>query len=358
MLCSVTAAEKTPSVLEAVSQQYKEQEQAYDVVVLGSGVLAASIFYNLSSVTSNVCLIADHVSNNMYSSLDGLVYCFHPDKTLLEKTSMSWAYYKRFGQHTGIECALTTTGFLYFPKPRHMNIAKEAAENISKVPMCWMDIDKLQMHFGSLLNSNLYGAVYEPLSGYMDPQSVANAWIQAGVANGGKVLQGTLVQNLLYKNNKLEAVATTKGKIKSPKVIVASQANTADLLDKFQIPHQIQQQTICIDNRLPERPLHNHPAYVDECNQICGRSDLQTNNMYIEYPENLGSNCGTERWRWVKTSSKLKTQKISAYTTPNNNELVANTETENLYVATCSKGLEFRIAPWIGQKIASIINTN
>lgn len=358
-----------------LKHSYVNNEVIYDAVVIGSGAIAASIFFNLSSMTKNVCLIAlDTPTPEISSCSDGLVRGFDIDKELMQKAMFSCKYYKNFEKHTGIGCSLLPTGFLYFPKPRDINQAKQTVANHTDtdMPIHWMDVEALQKKFGSILNSNLYGAVYEPMSGFMDPIEVTKAWIYAGCKKGGKVKVQSHLHQLIYKNKKVVGIETNTGQILAENIIIASDTNNHNILDGLSIPHQIIMRPVQIERRLPLAPVKNQPAYIDACNELSGRPDVSNNSIYVEYPltnplpandsvinhELCAQNMGMKRWRWVKSSRLLTCNHAAQSSMQHAHEYVNNIYSDNLYMAMGFNDVSFKIAPWIGVKAASILEKN
>lgn len=351
-----------------------EFNNIYDVVIIGGGVIGASIFFHVSQKTSNLCLIeSNEIASGCTQYSGGIIRCFHPNEVLIEKAIMSWNYYKNFEKHTGIYCNFNTTGFLFFPKIEDISFAKKSAEKFNpKVPMRWYDEKQLNLQFSNILNTSHYGAIYEPMSGYMDPKSVTKSWVRAAVNNNAQVFEKATFKNLIYKDQKLIGIETTLGTFKGNNIVIATGPQTPFLLDQMNIQHNLYSQVIQVDRRLATTFINNHPAYIDDCYNLNGRPE-EFNNIYIGYPtyKRLVYNSdisrqdishseiicinGKKRWRWVDKSILIDSLCSADCYNTEGDGVVSNLKEKNLYLATGFSGGGFKIAPWVGREIVKLI---
>lgn len=347
----------------------------YDVLVVGGGVIGASIFFNLTQHSENICLIEkNQIASGCTLYSGGIVRCFHAEIELIDKAVFSWRYYKNFAVNTGIHSDFVNSGFLYFPRLEDVHTCKIVSSKYCQI-MQWLDENELQNKFGALLTTSTPGAVYENESGYMDPKHVTNAWVNAGKNNSGKVRTDTSVETFIIKNSKIVGVQTNHGEIKAKKIVLATGANTPKILDQLNLTHSLYSQIIQVDRRMPTTVnISEHPAFIDEVNQLNGRPDLASNCIYIGHPtwkrvnqllkdnqqdfshSSLIYKQGISRWQWLLTSKLIDCLRSVDCYTPNSEGFVDLIGYENLYVATGFSGGGFKMAPWIGKQIAKLVS--
>jgi len=79
----------------------------FDIIVIGGGVIGASIFHHLAQQGYQVGLIEKKtIASGCTAWSGGIVRCFHLDSVITERALYSWEYYLTFEKHTGINCEI------------------------------------------------------------------------------------------------------------------------------------------------------------------------------------------------------------------------------------------------------------
>ncbi|MDP3704523.1 MAG: FAD-dependent oxidoreductase [Legionellaceae bacterium] len=346
--------------------------QEFDYIVVGGGVIGASVFYHLARYGFTVCLLEKNtvVSGcTMWSG--GIVRCFHLNKDLCDKAVFSWDYYTRFEEATSVACPFIKTGFLYFPEEKDIAFAVSESSRLSKqIPIEWLDADRLHNKFGTILIDKSHGAVYEPLSGYMDPVRVTHSWLEAAKAKSGVLYEHVDITKYNFSNPEICSLETSIGHLYARRVILATGYSTPALLDQLNIKHDLYAQLIHVDVRRPAAFPEELPAYIDDCYQLNGRPDAPSGKIYLGHPTHLrldGSPSwaktdkdhsekikqqGTNRWNWVSTSECVASLRSpDCYTKEGTGRVMAVDEAQRIFVATGFSGGGFKMAPWVGSDI-------
>jgi glycine/D-amino acid oxidase-like deaminating enzyme len=348
----------------------------YDVLVVGGGIIGASIFYQLTSEGYKTALVEkNHIASGCTAASGGIVRCFHLESELSDKAVYSWHYYRNFYQHTGKDCQFNECGFLYFPRViNYANSLKEVDRLSKQVPIRWLNNNELQKSFGNLLEPSLDCAVYEPLSGFMNPLQVTKAWVDAARQLGGHCYEKTILKSLLFSDGILTGISTNLGNVNAKYVVFATGPYTPKLLDKLGFSHDLYTQIIQVDLRRPTTLVPSQPAYIDDCNQLNGRPNLNLDGVYLGSPTNKRitnmAECGdldlthsnvtkakgAYRWKWAANSELIGgLRSADCYSKDGLGRVQALNKDNSIFIATAFNGGGFKMAPWIGNQIVNLL---
>jgi glycine/D-amino acid oxidase-like deaminating enzyme len=348
----------------------------FDVLVIGGGVIGASIFYHLALQEYAVGLLDKNcIASGCTAQSGGIIRCFHLDSSLSDKAVFGWNYYRNFEKKTGEKCLFNECEFVYFPKKENHNFTLLETKRLSKYILVeWLNACTLKNRFNNLLVTLQHGAVYESQAGYMDPIAVTWAWVRAAQRHGGITHEQTTVQNISFSKNGIYKVNTTSKDFFAKRIVIAAGPHTPSLLDKLGYQHDVYTQIIQVDLRRPTAFPSNQPAYIDDCFELNGRPDPNSGGIYIGYPTNLRVNSfadhlvldpqhsekiwdqGAKRFTWVDGSSLIGSlRSADCYTADGNGRVMALDDTQTIFVASGFSGGGFKMAPWIGNEIANLI---
>ncbi|MBJ16525.1 MAG: hypothetical protein CMF38_07870 [Legionellaceae bacterium] len=351
----------------------------FDCIVVGAGVLGASIFFHLTRAGFKVALIEQNtIASGCTAWSGGVVRCFHQNSQLSDKAIYSWRYYKEFYQHTGQSCSFHTSGFLYFPNQANVDATKKETTHLAQlIPIKWLELDELTELFGHLTYPNKLGAVYEPESGYMSPVAVTNAWVKAGLEQGGYLFEKTAIQQWQLKEQGGANLHSSDVCFAAKNVILAVGASTPSLLEQLGIEHDMYAQVIQVDVRKPATSITNHPAFIDDELDLNGRPDPERDAIYIGHPtyqrvstyneltapdaqhSALIERIGKTRWRWMEESSFIQSLRAAdCYTSDGTGRVQPLDGRKGLYVASGFSGGGFKMAPWVGQHMVNLVANN
>lgn len=351
-------------------------KQHFDIIVVGSGVIGASIFHHLVKGGYKVGLFEKNKRISGCTALSGgIVRCFHLNSDLADKAVYGWHYYKDFEKHTGMSCEFIQSGFVYFPNNEQTSFAKNEVSRLSKqIPIEWLDASALDKKFGAALVEKNYGAVYEPRSGYMDAVKATDGWLCAGERSGGTIYEHAEVTKLIFNNHCIQGIESSAGNFSTQIVVLALGPYTPQFLDRLKIPHELYTQVIQVDVRHPDSFNPELPAYIDDVFNLNGRPHLSGKTYYIGHPTYLKidspSQCteqdlqhsqkivsvGKKRWSWVDKSNLKKTLRTSdCYMQDGLGFVKPVNDSQSLFAATGFSGGGFKVAPWIGYEIQRLI---
>jgi len=205
-----------------------------DVVIIGGGIVGASIAYHLGKVgiTNTVLLERKQLTSGTTWHAAGLVGQLRASRNLTELAKYTATLFEGLetetGQATGfkqngsISIALTA-GRLEELK-RGASMAKNFGLAVDVISTG--EIKERVPHYNM---ENVLGGVFLPRDGQVNPIDVTQALAAGARARGAKVFENTKVTRILVKDGKAVGVETTDGTIMADKVVIASGMWSRDL---------------------------------------------------------------------------------------------------------------------------------
>lgn len=205
-----------------------------EIIVIGGGVIGSSITYYLSKMGKKVLMIEkkDNCSGSAGAS-DGVVG-YHTKKPGLqmELAIQSIAMFEELSKELGmdIEYRKDCGGM----QPAETKLEWEILSEIVKEQRkSGVDIRMISIEeackIEPQLNPDLYGALYSPTSGKVNPIRLTFAYIQAAKRLGAQVLSNTEVTDVLVKMGRVMGVQTSRGVYYADQVIDAAGSWAAEI---------------------------------------------------------------------------------------------------------------------------------
>ncbi len=197
------------------------------VVVIGGGVIGASILYHLAKYGwSDVVLVEKHelTSGSTWMAAGNCSF-YHPNYYCAQINIKSVEIYKQLEKETGQSAGWHTTGAIRLADNEER--MDELRYNAVKDRCLGLNVEMLspeeigRMH--PLINTEgLLGGLYHPDDGDVDPNSVTQAMASGARKYGGEINQHTIVKELEQKRNGEWIVRTDKGDITCEWVVNAA----------------------------------------------------------------------------------------------------------------------------------------
>jgi len=242
--------------------------QTYDAIVIGAGVMGASIAFHLAERGLKVAILERKVTaSGATGHSSGLVRMHYDLAAESELTFASYKhYFKNWKERVGGECGFMQTGFMQIAKREHEdklrgNVANQQSIGINTSVISADDVKKLVPDF---LTDQFDFAAYEPDSGYADATLTTNSFIEAAKRNGARLIQNCEVTAIHTSGGRVTGVSTTQGEFAAPTVISAAGAwakHVAKLAD-VEIPLETWTHDVAFLHRPPS--LGKIPAVIDD----------------------------------------------------------------------------------------------
>ncbi len=349
-----------------------------DAIIIGGGIHGASLAFHLAQRGVKALLLEkSFLAAGATGRSSGLVR-MHYDLELESRLAwLSFQYFRDWRERVGGECGFTRTGFIYIASPEHTealkaNIQMHQRIGIPSILVTSQDVSRLAPAF---YVDDFDYAAYEPESGYADPNSSTQAFIEAARQLGAQIVQDCPVTGINLDGGKVKGVHTAKGDFASPIVVNAAGA-WADRVAQMagvKIPVNTWRHDTMFVKRPPELRLP-HPTVIDDMNSMYFRPEsggltlvgLEDGNPLGQSPE---GNTDTSQAGFVERAVERICRRIPALQagmlhsshggydgiTPDQRAILGPAGPDGFYLLCGFSGTGFKIAPAVGACMAEWI---
>jgi sarcosine oxidase subunit beta len=242
--------------------------QTYNVIVIGAGVMGASIAFHLAERGLKPAILERKVTaSGATGHSSGLVRMHYDLAAESELTFVSYKnYFNNWKERVGGDCGFINTGFMQIAKREHEdklrgNVANQQRIGINTSVISAAEVKKL---FPDLVTDHFDFAAYEPDSGYADATLTTNSFLESAKRNGATLVQNCEVTAIHAAGGKVTGVSTNKGDFDSPIIINAAGAWAKQVasLAGIEIPIETWTHDVAFLHRPPR--LGKFPAVIDD----------------------------------------------------------------------------------------------
>lgn len=203
-----------------------------DAVVIGGGVIGASIAFHLAEAGVRDVLLVERDRFGEGSSakpLGGVRATFSdPGNIMLGLRSLE--LFERFGEQFNADIGLRQVGYLFLCRTDEEVMAVERSTRLQQSlgASSRMISPSEAAQLNPLIDPNaLLAASFAPRDGYASPAAVLAAYRRAAASLGARFAENTEVVDIEVSNGEISAVATTRGSVRTTRVICAAGAWSA-----------------------------------------------------------------------------------------------------------------------------------
>ncbi|MGE5464453.1 MAG: NAD(P)/FAD-dependent oxidoreductase [Syntrophothermus sp.] len=242
--------------------------QTYDAIVIGAGVMGASIAFHLAERGLKTAILERKVTaSGATGHSSGLVRMHYDLAAESELTFKSYQlYFSNWKERVGGECGFQQTGFLQIARREHEEKLRGNVANQQRIGINTSVItaDEVRKLFPDLVTEHFDYAAYEPDSGYADATLTTNSFIEAAKRNSATLIQNCEVTAIHTQGGKVKGVSTTKGDLEAPILINAAGAWAKQVasLAGIQVPLETWTHDVAFLYRPPS--LGRIPACIDD----------------------------------------------------------------------------------------------
>jgi 4-methylaminobutanoate oxidase (formaldehyde-forming) len=244
-------------------------------VVIGGGITGCSVAYHLAKAgLRDVHLIEKgELTSGSTCHAAGLVTQFNPSPTMMRFRRYSIELYRELG-------VFETVGSLRFASSRQQLM--EQQRGVSRARAIGLDVEVVSAEQATKLmpaisNDSLFGAVWMPGDGSLDPHTATFALARAARELGVKVLTGTRVTGLeLSARGVVQAVQTETGRIEAEVVVIACgiwAPQVAAMAGAFVVSTPVDHQHAALRAVEGAELPRNMPCFRDPDNLIYGKAE-------------------------------------------------------------------------------------
>lgn len=243
-------------------------QTTYDAIVIGAGVMGASLAFHFAERGLKVAILERTVSAAGATGHSSGLVRMHYD--LAAESHLTFASYKNYfsvwKDRVGGECGFQQTGFLQIAKREHEDKLRGNVANQQRIGIntSVISADEVQRLFPDLVTDHFDFAAYEPDSGYADATLTTNAFLESAKRNGAVLMQNCEVTAIQTSGGKVIGVNTSKGDFSAPIVVNAAGpwARLVAALAGIEVPLETWTHDVAFLHRPPT--LSKFPAVIDD----------------------------------------------------------------------------------------------
>jgi sarcosine oxidase, subunit beta len=350
-----------------------------DVVILGAGVMGASIAFHLAKRKAGKILVIDkghvgHGGSGRSSALIRMHYSYPPEVQL---ALVSLHMFEHWRDVVGEEGDFRKTGFVRIVHPGEADRLKQNVEMQRKLGVNVKLIDRVELKElePDWAVDEVDLAAYEPDSGYGDGAGVANDFLTRARELGVAYLSKTGAVEFLVEDGQVRGINTDHGEIAAPIVIAATGPWTRPLLQRIGIdlPIETEYHQVAILRNAPDMK-GGGCACIDSVSATYFRSDAHDRFLIGDFYGQRGadtdnfpqraSDDGLEEIieRASRRVPKLENAEVMRGVTgvydmtPDSRPLLGEISgVGGLYVCAGFSGMGFKISPAIGLVMSELL---
>lgn len=350
--------------------------QPFDSIVIGAGVMGASIAYNLSQRGLKVLILErKSIAVGATGASSGLVRMHYDVEVDSALAWESFHYFSNWRERIGGECGFTRTGFFQIVTPDKNqqlrgNVEMQKRLGILTELITASEVKKLAPMFKT---HDFELAAYESESGYADPTSVTNSFITQAKACGTVLLQDCEVTGIRTSGGNVVGVDSSRGSFDSP-IIVNCAGTFADRIGRLveiEIPLETWSHDVAFVKRPPQ--IGTHPTVIDDALAMYFRPEgeltligLEDYNRMGEPPESELGHADAqfvmraidricERIEGMQEGSLHSTHVGRDGLTPDQRAIIDQSGPDGFYIACGFSGTGFKLSPAVGVCMSELI---
>ena len=244
-------------------------------IVIGGGITGTSVAYHLAQAgwRDTVLLEKADLTSGSTCHAAGLVTQFNPSPTMMRFRRYSIELYRKLG-------IFETVGSLRFASSREQLM--EQQRGASRARAIGLDVEVVSAEqavdlMPAISTDSLFGAVWVPGDGAIDPHTATFALARAARELGVKVLTGTRVTGIeLSSAGAVQAVRTETGRIEAEVVVIACgiwAPQVAAMAGAFVVSTPVDHQHAALQAVGGAELPHDMPCFRDPDNLIYGKAE-------------------------------------------------------------------------------------
>ena len=265
-----------------------------DIVILGAGVMGASIAFHLAKRKAGKIVAIDkgHVGqggSGRSSALIRMHYSYPPEVQL---AVVSLQMFQHWRDVVGEEGDFRKTGFVRIVHPGETERLKQNVEMQSKLGVNVKLIDRVELKKlePDWTVDEVELAAYEPDSGYGDGAGVANDFLTRARELGVTYLSKTQAVDFLVEGERVRGISTDHGNIAAPVVVAATGPWTRPLFQRIGIdlPIETEYHQVAILKNAPDMK-GGGCACIDSVSATYFRSDAHDKSLIGDFHGQRGA---------------------------------------------------------------------
>lgn len=209
----------------------------YDFVVIGAGVIGASVAHHLAALGAKSVLVLEQgtIGAGTTSQSSGLLRTHYSVRQNVELARSSWWAFNNFAEYVGDDeasCGLVKCGYMICApegdklEPLRASLRSQQDMGI-EVQLLSKDEARERMPIAQFDDTALIG--YEPEAGFADAYLVATSFARSARRRGVKIMENTRVTGVQRDGRRITGVETSAGNFSCGTLISTQNIWTPDL---------------------------------------------------------------------------------------------------------------------------------
>ena len=356
----------------------RAQPKSADIVIVGAGVMGASLAFHLAQKKAGRIVIVDkeyagHGASGRSSALIRMHYSFAPEVQLAVK---SLEIFRNWQEYVGTPGEFRKTGFVRIvgagEKDRlRSNVEMQRRLGVNVQLITGSELHKLEPEWQV---DDVALAAYEPDSGHGDGSVVANDFLERAREMGVTYFPRTVTTGFLRENQQVRGIATNHGEISAPVVVAATGPWSKPLFASagVDLPIETEFHQVAVLRNPPEMK-GGGCACIDSPTATYFRSDAQDKTLVGDFygehgvdADNFPQRASDESLeelieRVVRRVPKLENAEVMRGVTgvydmtPDCRPLLGETAVHGLHIVAGFSGMGFKVSPAIGLVMAELL---
>jgi glycine/D-amino acid oxidase-like deaminating enzyme len=349
-----------------------------DVVMIGGGVIGASILFNLGrlGVTDTLLLEKDVLGSGSTGRSQAICRMHYSNPVTANMAWKSLAVFTNFDEAVGGESGFVETGYLVVVSQEDgaglaKNVAMQTGLGIDTMRVTAKDLEDI-----APMVSVTEGEVmaWEPQSGYADTYMVTTSYAKRAREMGAEIVLRNPATSIEISGGRVKAVVTAEGRVETPVAVVAAGPWSKEVLGQIGVDVPlvpVRHQVASITRPVDKLPLH--PTVGDIAQSFSFRPDGSSLTMMGFGPDeevevetyNQGVDMDVMADAMGRLTRRIPAMSDAYYrggwsglftTTPDWHPILdAVPGIDGLYCAVGFSGHGFKLSPMIGVTMAELI---
>src|ERR1700757_2201435 len=201
-------------------------KSAARVVVIGGGVVGASVLYHLTKAgwTDVLLIEREELTSGSTWHAAGGMHTVNGDPNVAKLQQYTINLYKELERISGQSCGVHITGGLMLAGTRErmewLKMAKARGRYLG-MDLELISADEAAQLFPLMDKKHFLGAIYDPIEGHVDPYGVTHAYAKSAQIAGAEVVRRTRVVDLRPRSDGTWDVITDHGNMQAEHVVNA-----------------------------------------------------------------------------------------------------------------------------------------
>ena len=198
-----------------------------EVVIVGGGIIGASVAYYLTrkGVKNVLLLEKGMMGEGSTGKCAGGIRTQFSTRINLQCSMLSLRVFEQFKEEFGVDPEFHRVGYLFMAATEgQWALLRENAELMETMGLDvkLLNPDEIKDQWPFLRVDDLLGGSYTAEDGYAGPYEVLQGFAKGARQSGAVIMEGIEVTGIKLRNDSVQAVMTTRGRVDSPLVINAA----------------------------------------------------------------------------------------------------------------------------------------